>query len=109
VRESALGSCSGILCANPSNARTSFQSAFVAERNFATVEANFSATLLMNYDVLFDYKARTMTLAAPGTVQHEGVRVPGCVNPKTGLVSIEITVGSSEGKAGLQGKHLWPH
>lgn len=58
-----------------------------------TVEANFPATLLMNYDVVFDYKARTMTLAAPGTVQHEGVRVPCRVNPKTGLVSIEIAVG----------------
>ena len=47
-----------------------------------TVEANFPVTLLMNYDVLFDSEARTMTLAAPGAVQHKGVRVPCRVNRK---------------------------
>jgi hypothetical protein len=56
-------------------------------------ETNLPASILMGYDVVFDYKARTITLAAPGTIQHQGVRVPCRVNPKTGLVSVEITVG----------------
>jgi hypothetical protein len=59
-------------------ARISFQSAFVAERNFAN-SRNFSATLLMNYDVVFDYKARTMTLAAPRTVS---TRRSACAVPR---------------------------
>lgn len=60
----------------------------------AHVEANFPATILMNYDVVFDYKARTMTLAAPGSIQHEGIRIPCRVNPQTGLVSVNIEVGA---------------
>jgi hypothetical protein len=56
-------------------------------------ETNLPASILMGYDVVFDYKARTMTLAAVGGIQHEGVRVPCRVNPKTGLVSVEIKVG----------------
>jgi hypothetical protein len=59
-----------------------------------TVEMNLPAVVLMNYDVVFDYKTRTMTLAPPGTIRHEGIRVPCHVNPKTGLVSIDIGVGS---------------
>jgi len=59
------------------------------------IEANFPATILMNYDVVFDYKARTMTLAAPGTIHHEGVRIPCRANPQTGLVSVDVKVGAS--------------
>jgi hypothetical protein len=59
-----------------------------------TVEVNLPAVVLMNYDVVFDYKARTMTLASPGTIRHEGIRIPCRVNPKTGLISIQIGIGS---------------
>jgi hypothetical protein len=56
------------------------------------VEANLPATILMNYDVVFDYKARTMTLAPPGTLPHEGIRVPCRANAKTGLVAVDVNV-----------------
>jgi hypothetical protein len=58
------------------------------------VEVNLPAVVLMNYDVVFDYQARTLTLASPGTIRHEGIRIPCRVNPKTGLTSIDIRIGS---------------
>lgn len=59
-----------------------------------TVEVNLPSVILMNYDVVFDYQARTMTLATPGTTRHEGVRIPCRVNPKTGLISMDVGIGS---------------
>ncbi len=58
------------------------------------VEANLPATIMMNYDVVFDYKARTMTLAPPGTIRHGGFRIPCRVNRRTGLVSVDMKVGA---------------
>lgn len=59
-----------------------------------TVEVNLPSVVLMSYNVVFDYKARTMTLASSGTIEHEGIRIPCRVNPKTGLISIDVRIGS---------------
>jgi hypothetical protein len=58
------------------------------------IEANFPATIMMSYDVLFDYSARTMTLAPPGSIHHQGVRIPCRVNSQTGLISVDIKIGA---------------
>jgi len=59
-----------------------------------TVEVNLPAVVLMNYDMVLDYGVRTLTLAASGTIQHKGVRIPCVVDQKTGLVAIKVGVGS---------------
>lgn len=56
------------------------------------VEANLPATILEQYDVVFDYGNRTLTLAPPGSRPHEGTRVPCKVNPKTGLISVRAEI-----------------
>ncbi len=56
------------------------------------VEANLPATILDQYDVILDYGRRTLTLAPPGSVKHQGVRIPCKVNPKTGLISVQAEI-----------------
>lgn len=56
------------------------------------VEANLPSTILEKYDVAIDYGNRTLTLARPGTMKFEGVRVPSRVDRKTGLISVETTI-----------------
>jgi hypothetical protein len=56
------------------------------------VEANLPATVLEKYDVALNYGKQTLTLAAPGSLQHEGVRVPCKVNSATGMTSIQAEV-----------------
>ena len=56
------------------------------------VEANLPATILDQYDVVLDYGRRSLTLAPPGSVKHQGVRIPCKVNPKTGLVSVQAKI-----------------
>lgn len=60
------------------------------------VEANLPATVLDQYDVLLDYGNQTLTLTTPGTLKHEGVRVPCKVNPKTGLISVQASVAGQQ-------------
>jgi hypothetical protein len=57
------------------------------------VEAVLPPGLLQHFTVVFDYGARTMTLASPGTLQRpQGVAVPIRVNPKTGFATLDMTV-----------------
>jgi hypothetical protein len=57
------------------------------------VEANLPSTVLKQYDVSLDYGTRTLTLASPGSMKHDGVRVPCKVDARTGLASIQADVG----------------
>jgi hypothetical protein len=52
------------------------------------VEAILPGSLLKNYQVVFDYAKRTLTIAPPGTLKGEGEGVPCRVNEKTGLISV---------------------
>ena len=63
--------------------------AFAAPMN---VEAVIPPGLLQHFQVVFDYAARTMTLAQPGTLKPEGVAVPIRVNPKTGFAMLDVTI-----------------
>ncbi len=56
------------------------------------VEGLLSAGVLLNYQVRFDYAARTMTLAQPGTLRMQGTAIPFMLNPKTGLAAIEAKI-----------------
>lgn len=60
------------------------------------VEANLPATVLEQYDVVLDYAKQTLTLAPPGSVKHEGVRVPCKVNRTTGLAAVQAEVDGKE-------------
>lgn len=56
------------------------------------VEANLPSTVLDQYDVVLDYGNRTLTLASPGSLKHEGATIPCKVNPKTGLISAQAGI-----------------
>ncbi len=56
------------------------------------VEAVIPPGLLQHFQVVFDYAARTMTLAQPGTLKGEGIAVPIRVNPKTGFAMLDATI-----------------
>ncbi len=60
------------------------------------VEGVIQAGFLQNFDIALDYRQKTLTLAAPGTLPHDGVAVPIRVKPETGLVTVDFIV---DGKA----------
>jgi len=55
------------------------------------VEAVLPPGLLASFETVFDYGARTLTLAAPGTLNPEGVAVPIRVNPITGFATLDVS------------------
>ena len=56
------------------------------------VEAVIPPGLLQHFQVVFDYGARTMTLALPGTLKPDGIAVPIRVNPKTGFAVADASI-----------------
>lgn len=56
-------------------------------------DADLPSTVLMKYLVHFDYPGRRLTLARPGGFSPRGPRVPAVVNPKTGIVQVETSIG----------------
>src|SRR5262249_4688369 len=48
------------------------------------VEAVIPPALLAQFETVFDYGGRTLTLARPGTVAPEGIAVPMRVDPRSG-------------------------
>jgi hypothetical protein len=61
---------------------------FSAMRN----DANLPSTVLMRYQVVFDYPSMRLTIAERGSVEHRGIRVPASVNQKTGIVQIDAII-----------------
>jgi hypothetical protein len=57
------------------------------------VEALLPAGILKNYGVVIDYQRRTLALAEPGVLKPDGVPVPARVNDRTGLVTVESSIG----------------
>ncbi|HEY2905990.1 MAG TPA: hypothetical protein VGJ29_08815, partial [Vicinamibacterales bacterium] len=57
-----------------------------------TVEAMLSAGVLKGFQVVIDYRQRTVALAQPGTLKPEGVAVPFHTSPKTGLIAIDGSI-----------------
>ncbi len=56
------------------------------------VEGLLPAGVLQNYQVRFDYAARTMTLAQPSTLALRGTPVPFWLDANTGLIAVEATI-----------------
>lgn len=61
---------------------------------FAGVDAEgfLPATVLKRYEVVFDYPARSFTLAQPGSIRHRGTPVDIGVQPKTGFARVKVTI-----------------
>jgi hypothetical protein len=55
-------------------------------------DGNLPATVLRNYQVVFDYPKSQLTLAQPGSLQPRGVRAPAEVHPQTGIVQIDAVI-----------------
>jgi hypothetical protein len=49
------------------------------------------ASILQRYEVVIDYRARTLTFGAPHSVHGQGVPVPFRINPKTGLIVVDAS------------------
>jgi hypothetical protein len=60
------------------------------------VEGEIQCGILKNFDIALDYAQKTLTLASPGTLPHEGVAVPIHVNEATGVSTVDFIV---DGKA----------
>jgi hypothetical protein len=60
------------------------------------VEAIIPAGVLQHFEVVWDYGARTMTLAAPGSLKPEGIPVPIRVNPESGFVNLDVSFDGTE-------------
>ena len=56
------------------------------------VEAVLAGSQLKDYQVVFDYGQRTLTIAGPGTLVPRGLAVPCRVNERTGLVSVDALI-----------------
>jgi predicted aspartyl protease len=65
-----------------------------APNAFAGIEAEgfLPATILKNYDVVFDYPSRSFTLSQPAAAVHRGTPVPMAVKQETGFARAELTV-----------------
>jgi hypothetical protein len=59
------------------------------------VEAMLPASALRDYVLTLDYGSRTFGIERPGGKKPEGVAVPITLNPETGLVVVEVTVGGA--------------
>jgi hypothetical protein len=55
-------------------------------------DGHLSSRVLQRYQVVFDYPAGLLTIAAPGTFEHRGARAPAAVDAKTGIVQIDAVV-----------------
>ena len=55
-------------------------------------EGHLSSRVLQRYQVVFDYPARLLTIAKPGSLPHRGVRAPAAINKETGIVQIDAVI-----------------
>jgi len=65
------------------------------------VEAVLSGSVLKNYQVVFDYAKRTLTIAKPDALKGNGDAVPCRVNPKTGLISVTAVIADQSCAAAI--------
>lgn len=56
------------------------------------VEMKLPLTAFHRCQVVIDYPARQLTLAAPGTIPRRGARIPAAMNPKNGMIQIEAQI-----------------
>jgi len=54
--------------------------------------ANLPSTVLQQYQVVFDYPGRKLTIALPGSLAHQGIPSPAQVNPQTGIIQMDAVI-----------------
>ena len=58
----------------------------------AGAEGFLPARVLMKYEVVFDYPARTFTMAQPGVLKPRGIAVPSPIGEESAFPRIELTI-----------------
>ncbi len=56
------------------------------------IDANLPSRVLQEYQVVFDYPKRTLTLAKPGSLDHFGIPASAVIHPNTGIVQIDAEI-----------------
>jgi hypothetical protein len=56
-------------------------------------DGNIPSTLLRNYHVVFDYPARQLTLADPGSLKPRGKKSVAQIHPATAIVQLDAVIG----------------
>ncbi|HMA50310.1 MAG TPA: hypothetical protein VKP60_11185 [Magnetospirillaceae bacterium] len=56
------------------------------------VEGMIEPGVLQNFDIALDYSQKTLTMAAAGTLPHDGVAVPLRVKEETNVVAVDVMV-----------------
>jgi len=56
------------------------------------VEAVLPAAVLQGFQIVIDYRQRTLTIARPGTLRLTGVAIPATVDPATGLAAVDVSI-----------------
>jgi hypothetical protein len=56
------------------------------------IDANLPSTVLMKYQVVFDYPRRKLILAQPGSIGHRGIYSPAIIHPVTGIVQLMANI-----------------
>ena len=57
-------------------------------------DATIPSTVLMKYDVAFNYPGKEITFSKPGTMKFRGTKIPININPSTGILQIDGMLGS---------------
>jgi hypothetical protein len=55
-------------------------------------DGNLPITVLKNYDIVFDYPAKQLTIAKPGTLIPRGVRSTATINAANGIIQIDAVI-----------------
>lgn len=58
-----------------------------------SAEINIPSTVLRNYDVLFDYPNRQLTIGPPGSIPFKGTRNQVIVTAQNGLIQVPTKIG----------------
>ncbi|HEX3702851.1 MAG TPA: hypothetical protein VHU82_05940 [Vicinamibacterales bacterium] len=59
------------------------------------VEAVLPASVLQAYQVVLDYRARSLTLARPGVLTPSGIPIPFHINQETGLIAVDASIAGA--------------
>ena len=56
------------------------------------IDGNLPSTVLKNYNIVFDYPARIITIAETGILEPRGIEVPAVIHSGTGIVQIDAVI-----------------
>jgi hypothetical protein len=62
----------------------------------SSAEINIPSTILRNYDVVFDYPNRQLTIGPPGSISFQGTGIKAQMNPQNGLIQIASKIDGAD-------------